>query len=123
MHILLAEDDDFLRNAYADKLRSVGCEVDAAENGKRALELLRTKRPVDLILCDVLMPEMDGFGFIQAARDEDLIGRTRIVMLTNLDDEQHMAQALALGVRAYFLKSSMSMEDLVQLVKGPSPTV
>lgn len=68
--VLVVEDDDGQRELLASGLRSRGCEVVEAANGRRALEALEGFVP-DLILLDLIMPEMDGFQFLSALRDRE----------------------------------------------------
>jgi two-component system chemotaxis sensor kinase CheA len=120
MHILLVEDDDFLRKVYADRFSEAGYAVTGAEDGEMALDLLRAQT-FDLVLCDVLLPKMDGLTMLAAARTENRLGATPVVMLTNIDDAKERQTAAELGVKEYFLKSVMNIDELVQLVRVIAP--
>ncbi len=120
MHILLAEDDHFLCTVYTDQFQKAGYTVQGAEDGEKALEILRSS-PVDIILCDVLMPKMDGFAFLKAAKEQNLLKDIPVIMLTNVDGEDDRKRALDLGVKDYFLKTGMAIDELVQLVKVFAP--
>ncbi|MDB4978449.1 MAG: chemotaxis regulator [Candidatus Peribacteria bacterium] len=120
MHILLTEDDDFLRQVYTDQFTQAGYAVTCAEDGLLALEKLKA-RTFDLILCDVLMPHMDGFHMLESAKAAGLLGSTPVIMLTNVDDQKDRDTAVQLGVKEYFLKTSMNIDELVQLVKVFAP--
>lgn len=65
--ILLLEDNDLIRDNTIEILELSGYEVVAAENGVKGIELLQSTKP-DLILCDILMPQMDGYDFFTITR-------------------------------------------------------
>ena len=120
MQILLAEDDDFLRRVYSDRFTESGYEVTGVEDGEKGLQMIK-ERKFDLILCDVLMPKMDGLKMLAAARENGTLGSTPVVMLTNIDDAKERETAAKLGVKEYFLKTGMNIDELVQIVKVLSP--
>jgi two-component system OmpR family response regulator len=120
MNILLAEDDHFLCTVYTDQLQKAGYTILSADDGEKALEVLKSEH-VDMILCDVLMPKMDGFAFLEAAHQQDVIKETPVIMLTNVDSDEDRKRATALGVKDYFLKNGMAIDELVQLVRILAP--
>jgi DNA-binding response OmpR family regulator len=77
--ILITEDDDDLRSALARQLRRVGHDVLEAADGRRCLEVLRTT-PVDLLVLDIFMPQLDGIAVIAEARRE--FERMRILVMS-----------------------------------------
>ncbi len=79
--ILVVDDDDDVREAVADLLRDEGFIVDTAENGRVALELLRT-RLASLIFLDLEMPEINGDAFIRIAKDDQRLAAIPIVVIT-----------------------------------------
>jgi len=79
--ILVVDDDEDVREAVADLLRDEGFIVDTAENGRVALELLRT-RLAALIFLDLEMPEIDGDAFIRIAKDDQRLAAIPIVVIT-----------------------------------------
>lgn len=101
--ILLVDDSSVMRKIVARAIRQTGLEVDVtaeAGNGKEALTILQTQ-PVDLVVCDWNMPEMNGLEFISAARKTH---KTPIVMLTTEGTADKSQQALAAGADAYLTK-------------------
>ena len=79
--ILVVDDDEDVREAVADLLRDEGFIVDTAENGRVALELLRT-RLAALIFLDLEMPEINGDAFIRIAKDDQRLAAIPIVVIT-----------------------------------------
>jgi DNA-binding response OmpR family regulator len=113
--ILLVEDDQFLSNALRVKLEKEGFEVLMSKNGQEALNLLDSNTP-DLIIVDLVMPEMDGFDFMAAIKEKGL--SIPIIVASNLSQKDDLDKAKALGAKDFFIKSDMSLESLVGKVKS-----
>ncbi len=99
--ILHVDDSSFSRLQIGKVLKRGGHTVLAADNGKSALELLRTTAP-DLIVSDILMPEMDGFAFLEALRDGG--NSIPVVMVTADIQKDTGAICCGLGAAALFNK-------------------
>ncbi len=111
--ILIAEDEPRLVDILEDYLRREGFRTERAGDGHRALELWRAARP-DLILLDVMMPELDGFEVARRVRSEDA---TPIIMLTARDDEIDKLLGLGLGADDYIVKP-YSPREVVARIKA-----
>ncbi len=96
MEILVAEDDEFCRQLLVMELEEVGHVCHVAENGARALEVWRNTKP-DLILMDLLMPEMDGYSAARVIKKEQPSEHVPVIFLTALSDEEGLAQSLEVG--------------------------
>ena len=79
--ILVIEDEPEMRRNITALLRYYDYESIAAENGRAGIEAAGREKP-DLILCDVMMPELDGFGVLQALQKDALLGRIPFIFLT-----------------------------------------
>jgi CheY-like chemotaxis protein len=112
--ILVVEDNELIRAEVATILSLEGFEVVEAENGRDGLRRLAEERP-DLILSDLMMPEMDGFAFLEAARANTLWASIPFVMLSARADKDAAEQALALGARRYLTKP-VDVEALLAIV-------
>ena len=99
--ILLAEDDPAIREGLIDTLESEHYEVFAAENGREAFELYTTCAP-DLVMLDIMMPEMSGYDVCREIRKTD--PRTPIMMLTAKGEELDKVLGLELGADDYVTK-------------------
>lgn len=115
--ILLIDDDASNREPIGKLLRLEGYEVVRAANGRDALELL-SACPVDLILLDLVMPEMDGLTFLKLLRRDELHKHLPVVMLTALSDGEPLHRSQRLGVNEYLVKSRFSPERLMEVVRG-----
>jgi DNA-binding response OmpR family regulator len=114
--ILVAEDDRFYANVYRRKLELEGFEVIMAENGEVALKLAEEKIP-DLILLDLIMPIMDGFTVLSKIKKDDKLKNIRVIVLSNLGQDEDITKAKALGADEYIVKSNLSIEELVNKIR------
>ena len=101
--ILVIEDEAGIRNNILLMLKIERYAALGAENGRVGLELARRQQP-DLILCDVNMPEMDGFSVLEALRAESRVADTPFVFLTALDDRANQRRGMNLGADDYLTK-------------------
>jgi diguanylate cyclase (GGDEF)-like protein len=101
--ILVVEDEDDIRNNLLRLLRIEGYAVEAANNGLRGLELARQTQP-SLILSDVMMPELDGFGLIEALRRDPQTQQIPVILLTARADRSDIRQGMNLGADDYLTK-------------------
>lgn len=115
--ILVAEDDSFYGNVFNTKLAKEGFDVVVAENGKKALEVARDRTP-HLILLDLVMPEMDGFETLQTLKADDNLKRVPVIVLSNLGQDSDIDKAKQLGAKDYFIKSNVSIQKVVEIVKA-----
>jgi CheY-like chemotaxis protein len=120
VRILLVEDQLFIRSMTARMLSGIGFkEILQARDGQDALELLaKSGDPVDVILCDLKMPNMDGFAFVTALRDSALsTAEIPVVVLTASSDAEDVHRLRALGIAGYIVKPA-SIEMIVKRVRA-----
>ena len=113
--ILVVEDEEILRETYELILSTEPYIIDTATNGEEALRKCESTK-YDLILLDVMMPILDGVGFLQTIQDKD-IGDPKIILLTNLSSGTEIENALKLGAHTNILKSSLSPKQLLTTVR------
>lgn len=101
--ILLIEDEEPVRENVLELLEAEGFEAIAAENGLIGLELARQLLP-DLILCDLRMPELDGYGVLKALRSEAKTKQIPVMFLTAKAAKTDLSFGLDLGADAYITK-------------------
>ncbi|MGA2353185.1 MAG: response regulator [Terriglobales bacterium] len=103
---LIVDDSSVMRKIVERSLRQAGVELEKvteAGNGAEALTALHDN-PVDLILCDINMPVMDGLEFVREVAKLDGVKGVPIVMITTEGSESHVVQALSAGARGYIRK-------------------
>lgn len=98
--VLIVDDEARMRRFIRMNMELEGFQVIEADNGKKALELIRQQMP-DLIIMDVMMPEMDGFETLRLLRE---ISTTPVILLTVKDDEDDKIHGLGLGADDYVTK-------------------
>ncbi|MFZ0480178.1 MAG: response regulator [Terriglobales bacterium] len=103
---LIVDDSSVMRKIVERSLRQAGLELEKvleAGNGAEALALLGNET-VDLILCDINMPIMDGLEFVRTVSAQEKTKGVPVVMITTEGSESHVVQALTAGARGYIRK-------------------
>ncbi|MFO1151750.1 MAG: response regulator [Alsobacter sp.] len=109
--IVLADDNADLRDYVGRLLRARGYEVEAVPDGARALEAAKARRP-DLLLTDVMMPELDGFGLLAAIRRDPALADLPVIMLSARAGEEAQVEGRAAGADDYLAKPFSARELL-----------
>lgn len=112
--ILTIDDSGFQRKIITSILEKEGYTVISAENGNTGFDLALRESP-DLIICDLLMPEMDGFGFLKLVREKNLA--TPVMILTSDIQKTTRQECLSLGA-IDVLNKPVTREMLIPRVKG-----
>ena len=113
--ILVVDDEPEIVEVLRDLLMFAGFDVETAENGKRALDLLTTTRQFDLVITDMKMPEMDGLELLRLTHQLDK--RVRVVILTGHPTVDNGIHSLEEGACDYVLKP-FNTEKLMRAVWG-----
>jgi len=117
-NILIVEDEKDLADIYNEILSDEGYKVDMAENGKVGLEKIKAKK-YDLILLDLMMPEVDGTEVLKTIRaDKDTYGSPKVIVLTNLSSEVVIKESFSEGADGYLMKTELVPEQIVSEIKG-----
>ena len=104
MRAMVVDDSRALRRILGDMLRQFGFEVFDAGNGREALARLQTTGPVDLVLVDWNMPEMNGLEFVRAVRADATYEQMPLIMVTTETEIEQMQSALESGANEYVMK-------------------
>ncbi len=115
--ILIVEDDKFLRETLAKKFIAAGLEVQAAVDGKNALDILKGFTP-DLVILDLLLPDTDGFAVLTEMKKDSKFVVTPVIVLSNLDKSDDMQKAKGLGAKDFMVKSNFTLNEIVNRVKS-----
>lgn len=114
--ILIAEDDKFLVKVYQTKLAKEGFQVEVANDGEAAMKLAREKKP-DLIFCDLMMPIKDGFEVLREIKSDSKLKNIKVIVLSNLSQEEDKKKVLDLGAEEYVVKADVSFAEVIALAK------
>ena len=118
--ILVVDDSATLRRTLALSLERVGFRILQARDGQEAIDQLQQSTSVQLVICDIEMPNMNGFEFLSQRRQYPQMASIPVVMLTSRSSEKHRWLAMQLGAAAYFTKPFLeqdfigTLEDLIQ---------
>lgn len=114
--IAIIEDDQTISQMYRFKFEAEGYQVETAENGRLGLELAEAMKP-DIILLDLMMPEMTGDAMLAALRKKPWGKNIKVIILTNMGEQEIPPEVKQLGVAAVILKADMTPRQVADLVK------
>ncbi|HCM43799.1 TPA: response regulator [Candidatus Kaiserbacteria bacterium] len=115
--ILLVDDDKFLLDMYGMKFTGAGFTVQTCLSAEEALDALRKGFVADVILFDLVMPEHDGFSFLETRHTENLVPGAILIALTNQSNDAEKKRAEEFGVEHFIVKASMIPSEVVEVVK------
>ncbi len=102
-HVLVVDDNEANRDVLARRLQRQGLRATGAEDGRRALELVR-QEPFDLILLDVMMPEMNGYQVLEQLKADPALCHIPVIMISAVDDIDSVVRCIELGAEDYLFK-------------------
>ena len=102
-HVLVVDDNDAGRDLLCRKLERDGYRVSSAASGQEALDLIQSAE-VDLVLLDVIMPELDGYAVLQRLKEAGWLNRLPVIMMTGMDDVHGMARCIERGAEGFITK-------------------
>ena len=114
--ILLVEDDNNLREIFEIRLQAEGYDTLTASDGEEALVVALKEKP-ELIIADIMMPKMSGFEMLETLRAAPDTNKIKVIMMTALGQAEDQARGEKLGVVKYLVKSQVTLEDFVRVVK------
>ncbi len=114
--ILIVEDEPPLREILAKNLRDEGFDVVTAENGQSGIDELKKKKKFDLVLLDIVMPQMDGFLTLETMQSEGFNIPT--IVLSNISQGEERSRAAKLGAKGYIVKSDTSLAEILDQVQS-----
>src|SRR3989338_7795411 len=112
--ILIIDDDPFIADMYVLKFKDEQFEIETARNGKDGLKKIDEYKP-DVILLDVVMPDMDGFQVLEEVKKKNV--PQKIILLTNLGQKEDVERGLAIGASDYVVKAHFTPSEVVERVR------
>jgi DNA-binding NarL/FixJ family response regulator len=114
--LLLIEDEEAMRDLTATGLELEGYRIHKAADGRAGVEMARRHRP-DLILCDIMMPGMDGYEVLAVLRADPLLSRTPFIFLTAKGEKKDLRLGMVSGADDYLTKP-VAMDDLLAAIRA-----
>jgi len=110
----MVEDDVAMREIVVHKLTTNGFDVKEAEDGQEGVDLIIKEKP-DLVLLDLMLPEMDGFKVLEIIRkhEDPKVANTPVIVLSNLWSNKDILKTKALNVQAYLVKAYFTTEEIL----------
>ncbi len=115
--IAIIEDDQAISHMYRMKFEAEGYSVETAANGKIGLELAEYQKP-DVILLDLMMPEMNGDEMLQKLRETSWGKDIHVIILTNMGEQEAPDILKTLGVEKFIVKAEMTPRQVAEMVKA-----
>ena len=118
-NILIVEDDNILQEMYCEKFEMDGFKVDMAATGREGLKTLEKNIP-DIILLDILMPDMNGLEMLKEMKKTREYRDIPVILLTNLGEskiDMDSELSFALGIKDYLIKTKHTPDDVTKRVK------
>ena len=116
-HLLMVEDDKFLRDLIVQKLTREGFKMKEAVDGEEGLKMVREERP-DLILLDLILPGLDGFEVLKRLKADAASKDIPVIVLSNLGQKEDMDRAMAAGAEAFMVKAHFTPGEIVAKIKA-----
>ncbi|MDP3962694.1 MAG: response regulator [bacterium] len=113
--ILLAEDDEFLLSLLAQRIEKEGYRILSATNGKQVLKIFEENTP-DLVLLDIVMPEMNGIEVLKNIRSQEKYKDTIIIIFSNLGQEHEVEEAKKAGADDFLVKVNFTIKEVVEKI-------
>ncbi|MEA2007412.1 MAG: response regulator [Patescibacteria group bacterium] len=113
--VCIVEDEALISEMYKTKLQQEGYEVILADDGEKGLTLIKQEKP-DIALIDLMMPHKDGFSLMKSLKEDSVLSKIPIIILTNLDDAETADKTADFDAAFYLIKSQYSPTDVVNIV-------
>ena len=117
VRVLIIDDDPFISGIYVLGLERAGCAVGVIHDSKKAL-IAAEKEPPDIILCDLMMPNMDGFEVLERLKKNKKLKNVPVLVLSSLSQKEDAERALDLGAVGYLKKTEILPDDCIGKVKA-----
>ena len=114
--IMWIEDDEFFSALMTKRLSETGCTLVFISTGEEAIKIVGEENP-DLIILDVLLPGIGGFKVLESIRADERLKTTPVMILSNSGGQENIDKAFALGVEKYFIKTSISFQDIIKEIE------
>jgi len=117
--ILIVEDDSFLQGLEARKLEKENYNVITASNGEEAMKKINENgKEIDIILLDLLLPDIDGFEILKKVRETESIKNMPVIVFSNLSEQRAIDKSKELGATDFMIKSNFTLDELIKHINA-----
>lgn len=114
--ILLVEDDPYITEIYAIKLKEFGYAVEIAVDGQECLKKIEEKKP-DLLLLDIVLPNIDGWEILRKIKSNEKLKDLKVIILSNLGQKEEVEKGLKLGAAKFLIKAHFTPSEVVKEIR------
>lgn len=114
--ILFLDDDEFITDMYSLKFNQAGHDFRAVSDAEAALAELRDGFNPDAIVTDLIMPKIDGFKFLEMAKEENLIGSAAVIVLSNQGETEDLTRARDFGAVGHIIKANTIPTEVLGII-------
>ena len=115
--ILIVEDDTILRDLISQKIKKANYDIVVAVDGEEGLKKAKEKKP-DIILLDLILPGIDGFGVLEQIKKDPAIDKIPVVILSNLGQKEEIEKGMSLGATDFLIKAHFTLSEIVEKIKA-----
>lgn len=115
--IILLDDDSFLLDMYSMKFKKSGYDVFSFNDSQACIDKLREGFNPDIIVSDLVMPAIDGIGFLKNIREQGLAGHATLIVLSNQGEQEYIDKAKAYDISGYIIKALSTPSEVVEKVE------
>lgn len=115
--VLIIEDDNFLQDLEAAKIKKNSYDVIVAKTGEEGMAMIM-EPGIDIIILDLLLPNYDGFDILKKIRETESIKKLPVIVFSNLSETKDIDRAISLGATEVMVKSNFSLEELIEHINS-----
>jgi len=115
--VMWVEDDQFLSEMIAKKLREQGAELQFAGNGTEAMEILDGDYAPDILLLDILLPEMSGFEVLGKIKQDQQLKDVPVILFSNLGQQEDIDKGYSLGADKFLVKATVDLNGVIDEIQ------
>lgn len=115
--ILIIEDDKFLMELISKKLTQEGYDISEATDGEEGIKKAQEEKP-NLVLLDLILPGMNGFEVLSKIKEDPLLSKTPVIVISNLGQEEDVEKGFKLGATDYLIKAHFTPKEIVEKIRA-----
>lgn len=114
--VLVVEDDELLRDLLVRKLTSEGFDTESCFDAPCLFDVLEKGKPA-IILLDLILPGLDGFGVLERLKADDNLSDVPVLILSNLGQQEDIDRVMALGASGFMVKANFTLGEIVTRIR------